>query len=338
MDVESKIKEYSNRVSELKSEISKVIVGQEDVLEQVLLAILCSGHVLLEGVPGLGKTLLVKTLAQCLALKFSRIQFTPDLMPADIVGTNIIAEGEHGRREFRFQPGPIFGNVILADEINRATPKTQSALLEAMQERRVTVADRTHTLEAPFFVLATQNPIEMEGTYPLPEAQLDRFFFKVLVSPSKREELVRVLKRTTGGEHPEPRKVMSGAQMVELHEFVRQIPAGEHVSDYAARVVLGTNPEAAEARDIAKKYLRYGSSPRGAQALVLAAKACALMKGRVQVGIEDVKAIALPSLRHRLILNFEGQAEGTPPDTIIEEVIKETPERPSKVDRLTAKS
>ncbi len=334
MDVETKIKEYSGRIAELKSEISKVIVGQENVIDRVLLAMLCNGHVLLEGVPGLGKTLLVRTLAQCLALKFSRIQFTPDLMPADIVGTNIIVEGEQGRREFRFQPGPIFGNVILADEINRATPKTQSALLEAMQERSVTVADTTHQLETPFFVLATQNPIEMEGTYPLPEAQLDRFFFKVLVFPLKREELVSVLKRTTGGEAYEPRKMITGGEVAEIQEFVRRIPIGEHVSDYAARIVLGTNPESEEAREDAKKYLRYGSSPRGAQALALAAKAAALMQGRVQVGISDIKAVVLPALRHRLILNFEGEAEGIAPDRIIRQVISETPERPGEVARF----
>ncbi len=338
MDVEANIKKYSEKIAGLKAEISKVIVGQENVIGRVLLAMLCNGHVLLEGVPGLGKTLLVRTLAQCLALEFSRIQFTPDLMPADIVGTNIIAESGHGAREFRFQPGPIFGNVILADEINRATPKTQSALLEAMQERHVTVADTTHQLDAPFLVLATQNPIEMEGTYPLPEAQLDRFFFKVLVFPSTRGELVTLLKRTTGGEDYEPRKMMTGAEVVEMQDFVRRIPIGEHVSDYAARIVLGTNPESEEACDIAKKYLRYGSSPRGAQALALAAKAYALINGRVQVGISDVKAAVMPALRHRLILNFEGEAEGVSPDRIIKCVVDEIPERPPEVAKFAEKS
>jgi MoxR-like ATPase len=338
MDIEAKIKEFSGKIAALKAEVSKVIVGQEEVIDRVLTAMLCNGHVLLEGVPGLGKTLLVRTLAQSLALKFSRIQFTPDLMPADIVGTNIIVEEEPGHRKFRFQPGPVFGNVILADEINRATPKTQSALLEAMQEQRVTVAGQTHTLSAPFFVLATQNPIEMEGTYPLPEAQLDRFLFKVLVVPSRRQELVDVLKRTTGGENYEPKPVLTGAELVEIQKFAREIPLGEHVSDYVARIVLGTNPASAEARDIAKKYVRYGASPRGAQALALAAKAHALADGRVQVGIADVKAVALPSLRHRLILNFEGEAEGISPDSIIKQVVDETPERPVEVAKLAAKS
>jgi MoxR-like ATPase len=338
MDVETTIKKYSGTIADLKAEIGKVIVGQGEVIDRVITAMLCNGHVLLEGVPGLGKTLLVRTLAQSLALKFSRIQFTPDLMPADIVGTNIIIEEEPGHRKFKFQPGPVFGNIILADEINRATPKTQSALLEAMQEMRVTVAGQTHTLAAPFFVLATQNPIEMEGTYPLPEAQLDRFLFKVLVFPSSREELVDVLKRTTGSDDYAPRPVMAADQLLEIQKFVREIPLGEHVSDYIARAVLGTNPGAAEACDIAKKYLRYGASPRGAQALALAAKAHALAQGRVQVGIADVKAVVLPALRHRLILNFEGEAEGVAPDSIVNKVIEEIPERPVEVTKLAAKS
>jgi MoxR-like ATPase len=290
------------------------------VVRHVLVSILGGGHVLLEGVPGLGKTLLIRTLGQALALKFSRVQFTPDLMPADITGTEILAD-QDGRREFRFQPGPIFTNLLLADEINRATPKTQSALLEAMQEHSVTVAEKTYHLEEPFFVLATQNPLEMEGTYPLPEAQLDRFFFKVNVPFPPASELVEILNRTTGSQEGLAHPIASGADIIAMRDLARQVPIASHVSEYVARLTVATHPESPEAPDLVKKFVRYGSSPRGAQALILGAKVTALLAGRYNVSFDDIHAVAPAALRHRLLLNFEGLAEGIRTDQVIQELV-----------------
>ena len=307
----------------IEAEVGKVIVGQNDTVRDVVICIIAGGHALLEGVPGLGKTMLIKTLADALELRFARIQFTPDLMPADIVGTDMLEETPGGQRQFRFQPGPVFANLLLADEINRATPKTQSALLEAMQEHAVTVAKRTYPLEEPFFVLATQNPIEMEGTYPLPEAQLDRFMFKVNVPFPSSGELVDILARTTGERVPTAGKVADGAQIMALRRLARQIPVPSHVTDYVARLVVATHPEQASAPPLAKKYIRYGSSPRGAQALILGSKLTALFAGRLNVAFDDVAATAPAALRHRLLLNFEGQAEGITTDTVIAELLRE---------------
>jgi MoxR-like ATPase len=323
-DAEARARKFREQVEALEAEIGKAIVGHREVVRQTVVAVLAEGHALLEGVPGIGKTLLVRTLAQCLSLRFSRIQFTPDLMPADIVGTNIVVEDAQGRKQFEFQKGPIFGNIVLADEINRATPKTQSALLEAMQEKSVTVSGRRYPLEEPFFVLATQNPIEMEGTYPLPEAQVDRFLFKIEVPASKLEELVEVIDRTTGKETPQPRPILSGPEIQEMRAIAREVLIATHVKEFAARLVLATHP--GEGAAIARKYLRYGSSPRGAQALVRAAKVLALIKGRYNVSFGDLKEAAFPALRHRLILNFEAEAEGVRPDAILEKILAEIPE------------
>jgi len=309
--------EYANRV---ETEVGRVIVGQGEVVRHVLVSILAGGHVLLEGVPGLGKTMLIRTLGQALDLKFSRIQFTPDLMPADIVGTEILSD-EDGRREFRFRQGPLFANLVLADEINRATPKTQSALLEAMQEASVTVAQQTYQLEQPFFVMATQNPLEMEGTYPLPEAQLDRFFFKVNVDLPNVGEMVEILDRTTGKESPAANKAVSGADIVEMRALARTVPIASHVKEYIAKLMLATHPEDPNASPLVKKYVRYGVSPRGGQALVLGAKVTALMAGRYNVAFEDVHAVAKAALRHRLLLNFDGLAEGIHPDIVVDELV-----------------
>ena len=324
MTIEEQAKRFRENAELLQREIGKVIVGHADVVRQTIIAILAEGHCLLEGVPGIGKTLLVRTISQCLNLRFSRIQFTPDLMPADIVGTNIVVEDGQGRKRFEFQKGPIFGNIVLADEINRATPKTQSALLEAMQEKSVTVSGTRYPLEEPFFVLATQNPIEMEGTYPLPEAQVDRFLFKVEVPASKLEELVEVIDRTTGKETPQPQQVLSGRDLLEMRSLAREVPIASHVKEFVARVVLATHPGGGST--VARKYLRYGSSPRGAQAMVRAGKILALMKGRYNVAFSDIKEAAYPALRHRLILNFEAEAEGIRADTIIEKILAEIPE------------
>lgn len=324
-ELEQQIESFHRAVKALRAEIGRMLVGQETVVEQTLIALLAGGHVLLEGVPGLGKTLLVRTLARALDLRFQRIQFTPDLMPADILGTNLVIEGPDGRRRFEFQPGPIFAQLILADEINRATPKTQSALLEAMQERQVTAAGERRPLEEPFFVLATQNPIDQEGTYPLPEAQLDRFFFKILVGYPSEAELIEVLDRTTG-EEPEPvRTVVDRSGLLAHMRLVRQVPAPRPVKDYAARLVLATHPDHPSAVPLARQYLRYGSSPRGAQALVLAGKVRALLHGRLNASLEDLQAVALPALRHRLILNFEGLAEGITPDQIVAQLLEQVP-------------
>jgi MoxR-like ATPase len=324
MSIEEQAKKFRENVEALTREIGKTIVGHQDVVRQVIVAIVAGEHALLEGVPGIGKTLLVRTIAQSVNLKFSRIQFTPDLMPADILGTNIVVEDAQGRKQFEFQKGPIFGNLILADEINRATPKTQSALLEAMQEHAVTVSGKRYPLEEPFFVLATQNPIEMEGTYPLPEAQVDRFLFKVHVPASKLDELIEVIDRTTGKESAGPQAILSGKDILEMRALAREVPIASHVKEFAARLVLATHP--GEGSAFAKKYLRYGSSPRGAQSLVRASKILALMKGRYNVSFGDLKEAAFPALRHRMILNFEAEAEGIRADAILEKILAELPE------------
>ena len=315
--VEQKHDEFRATFLKIQEEISKRIVGQKEIIEGVLICLMTGGHALLEGVPGLGKTLLISTLKEVLDLEYQRIQFTPDLMPADIVGTTIVAEDENRQKFFEFQPGPIFANLVLADEINRATPKTQSALLEAMQEKSVTVAGQQRPLDLPFFVMATQNPLEIEGTYPLPEAQLDRFFFKLKVEFPSLEDLDLVMERTTKREMPSVEKVSDGKQINELEQIVRDILIAEDVRRYALRLVLGTHPETDDAPEKTKQYVRYGSSPRGAQALILASKVRAILDSRYNVAREDIQAVALPSLRHRLILSFEGEAEGIDPDEII---------------------
>jgi len=318
--------EFAVTFERLRQEVRRVIVGHHEVIDDVLVALLAGGHVLLEGVPGLGKTLLVKTLAQALELRFSRIQFTPDLMPADIVGTNIVMQDAGGRRFFEFQRGPVFSQVLLADEINRATPKTQSALLEAMQEHAVTVAGTSYTLEEPFFVLATQNPIEMEGTYPLPEAQLDRFLFKLRVEFPSVADLVEIIDRTTAPSLPQARVVAPAVQILGMMRLAREVEVASHVKDYVARLVQATHPDSFAGASMARKYVRYGGSPRGVQALILSGKVRALITGRANVAFTDLRALALPALRHRLILNFEGEAEGIDPDAIVRNVLEETPE------------
>ena len=297
-----------------------MIVGQEAIVEGVMMCLLGGGHALLEGVPGLGKTLLVRTIADALHLQFNRIQFTPDLMPADITGTNILVE-EEGRRVFRFQPGPIFANAVLADEINRATPKTQSSLLEAMQEHQVTVARNRYPLEAPFFVLATQNPLEMEGTYPLPEAQLDRFLFKVMVPFPSEDALVAIIERTTGADSPVAGKVTNAAEIVEMQRLARAVPIAAHITAYAVSLLAATHPDQPRAPELVREYVRYGGSPRGAQALVTAGKIYALLDGRYNVSIDDIRAVTMPALRHRVILNFEGEAEGITPEAVVRSVL-----------------
>jgi len=311
-----------DRLNAVRKEIAKVIVGQDDVVEGVLICLLASGHVLLEGVPGLGKTTLLRTLARALQLKYSRIQFTPDLMPADIVGSMIMETGELGGKTLRFQHGPIFAHLVLADEINRATPKTQSALLEAMQERTVTSGTTTHHLESPFLVMATQNPIEMEGTYPLPEAQLDRFLMKILVTYPSREELGRIVERTIQREEQVPEPVMDRDAILQVRSVCREVLVAPHVQEYAIHMVMATQPDQSEAHELARKYVRYGSSPRGAQALVECGRVHALMRGRFHLAIEDVLHVAASVLRHRIILNFDAHADGQTPETILQAVIK----------------
>jgi len=316
------IETFRTTAERIESEISRVIVGQKDVIRNVLIAIIAGGHVLLEGVPGLGKTLLIRTLAESLDLNYKRVQFTPDLMPADIIGTEVLEEDAQGTRHFRFQPGPIFVNLLLADEINRATPKTQSALLEAMQEKTVTVAGHTHTLDQPFFVLATQNPIDMEGTYPLPEAQLDRFLFKLNVTFPNAAELVTILERTTSDEQPHAAKATDGATLRAMGQFARQIPVASHVNEFAARLLLATHPKEENTPESVQRYVRFGASPRGAQAIILGAKVNALLQGRHNVAFSDLESVVYPALRHRLILNFEGEAEGITTDQIIESTLR----------------
>ncbi len=325
MSTEQAIQSFRESYAALRAEIGKVIVGHEAIVEGTLIALFSGGNVLLEGVPGLGKTLLVRTLSEVLDLSFNRIQFTPDLMPADILGTNIVMETPGGRREFEFQRGPIFAHLILADEINRATPKTQSALLEAMQEHQVTAAGELRKLIEPFFVMATQNPIDQEGTYPLPEAQLDRFFFKLLVGYPSAEELTEVLTRTTTGARAQIQKVINREALLELMDLVREVPVASHVKDYAVRLVLATHPRTETASPIATQYLRFGSSPRGGQTLLLAGKVRALTQGRFNVSFDDIEAVTVAALRHRLILNFEAEAEGITTDHIIEQILQDVP-------------
>jgi MoxR-like ATPase len=311
---------FAERAQSIEREVGRVIVGQRDLVRQTLTGLLANSHVLLEGVPGLGKTMLVRTIADVIDCSFNRIQFTPDLMPADITGTNILVE-EGGQRVFKFQPGPVFANLVLADEINRATPKTQSALLEAMQEHRVTVAKQQYTLSEPFFVLATQNPLEMEGTYPLPEAQLDRFLFKVMVPFPSEEDLVAIMDRTTGAESVSAAKVCTAAEIVDMQRLARAVPIAPHVTAYAVSVLAATHPDNARAPGLVREYVRYGGSPRGAQALVSAGKIYALLDGRSNVSTDDIRAVALPSLRHRIILNFEGEAEGITSEAIVRAIL-----------------
>jgi len=311
---------FAERAQAIEREIGQVIVGQAALVRQTLTGLLANSHVLLEGVPGLGKTLLVRTIADVIDCNFSRIQFTPDLMPADITGTNILIE-EGGQRIFKFQAGPIFANLVLADEINRATPKTQSILLEAMQEHQVTVARQRFPLDAPFFVLATQNPLEMEGTYPLPEAQLDRFIFKVMVPFPSEEDLAAIVDRTTGSDSPTASRVCTATEIVEMQRLARAVPIAPHVTAYAVSVLAATHPDQPRAPGLVRDYVRYGGSPRGAQALVTGGKIYALLDGRFNVSIDDIRAVALPSLRHRIILNFEGEAEGITSEAVIRSIL-----------------
>ena len=320
-DIERQTAGFQNDFQRVKAEIGKVIVGNEPIIDGVLICLLAGGHALLEGVPGLGKTLLVRTLSEAVNLKFARVQFTPDLMPADITGTNILMENAAGQKEFKFQPGPVFANIVLADEINRATPKTQSAMLEAMQEHNVTVAGIRHTLQEPFFVLATQNPIEMEGTYPLPEAQLDRFLFKLLVTSPTFEELSVIVDRTTGVPAPPISHVLDGPTILQMRALAREVPISPSVREFAIKVVLGTQPDSVHAPSQIKQFVRFGSSPRGAQAIILTAKIKALLAGRYSVAVEDITSVAIPALRHRLIMNFEGQAEGIAPDVLVQSIL-----------------
>ncbi|MBA19578.1 MAG: AAA family ATPase [Verrucomicrobiales bacterium] len=325
MTSEDKISKFRATYDALTAEIGKIIVGQKTIVDGTVNALFANGHVLLEGVPGLGKTLLVRTLSQVLDLSFNRIQFTPDLMPADVIGTNMVHETSDGKRAFDFQHGPIFSHLILADEINRATPKTQSAMLEAMQEGSVTAGGKIRKLDSPFFVLATQNPIDQEGTYPLPEAQLDRFFYKLLVGYPSADELSEVIARTTEENQVQVNKVVDGHALSELQLMVKQVPVASHVKDYAIRLVLASHPNTETALEITNKFLRFGSSPRGAQSLLLGAKVRALTEGRFNVSFDDIHAVALPALRHRLIVNFEAEAEGITTDHILDKILSEVP-------------
>jgi MoxR-like ATPase len=318
--------DFARDYSAIEREIGKVIVGQKEVIKEVLVTMLADGHALLEGVPGLAKTLLIRTLAQTSDLEFSRIQFTPDLMPSDITGTNIIEEDEHGHKSYKFLSGPIFANIILADEINRATPKTQSAMLEAMQERSVTIYGERRDLPPPFLVLATQNPLEQEGTYPLPEAQLDRFLLKILVDYPNEEELMEVIERTTTTKEVQLSPVVGGARLLQMKQIVRQVPAAPHVVRYAVRICLASHPDNRLATDSVKRYVRFGASPRAVQALILGGKVLALLDGRFNLAYEDVRRLALPVLRHRCILNFEAEAENITPDKVIRDILAAVPQ------------
>jgi MoxR-like ATPase len=325
--LQQQAEEFRGRYRAVHHQISRVIVGHDEIIHGVLTCLFVGGHCLLEGVPGLGKTLLIRTLAQTLNLKFNRIQFTPDLMPADILGTNMVMESPDGRRMFEFQSGPIFTQICLADEINRATPKTQSALLETMQEGTVTIGGKRYELEQPFFVMATQNPIEQEGTYPLPEAQVDRFFFKLLVGYSNRDELSEIVSRTTRGVDVQPDRVMDGQEIRKWQQLIREVVLAPHVQDYIVRLTLATHPGGDFAQPITNKYLRWGASPRGAQTLALAAKVRALLEGRYNVSFEDVRRVFLPAMRHRVILNFEAEAESVEADHVLLEILEAVSEK-----------
>ena len=325
MNPKEQIEKFREVYNGLREEIGKVIVGQEAIVDGTLNALFANGHVLLEGVPGLGKTLLVRTLSQVLDLSFNRIQFTPDLMPADVLGTNMVHETDDGKRAFEYQHGPIFAHLVLADEINRATPKTQSAMLEAMQERSVTVGGKIRKMDLPFFVLATQNPIDQEGTYPLPEAQLDRFFYKLLVGYPTAGELSEIVTRTTEGSSVQVSKVVDGATLIAPPPLAQQVPVASHVKNYAIRLILATHPNTETALDITNQFLRFGSSPRGAQALLLGAKVQALTEGRFNVSFDDVAVVATPALRHRLIVNFEAEAEGVTTDIVLDKIMADVP-------------
>ena len=320
------VESFQEDIARVKAEVGKMIVGQQEIVDGVLTCLLASGQALLEGVPGLGKTMLVRTLANALRLNFSRIQFTPDLMPADILGTTVLIDDDHGQKGFEFRPGPVFANIVLADEVNRATPKTQSAMLEVMQEHSVTVAKKTYVLEEPYFVLATQNPLEMEGTYPLPEAQLDRFLFKLHVEFPTRDELHAILDRTTGADTPSVTPVLDRERILEMRKVVRDVAVARHVQDYAIRVLEATHPEHPDSPEKVRRFVRFGGSPRGAQAALLAAKIHALFEGRFSASIDDVRWAAKPALRHRMILNFEGEAEGVQQDHVLDEILKTVPE------------
>ena len=322
MNVENDVAKFQQTYRRIEAEISKVFVGQSKVVGDILKTIFAGGHALLEGVPGLGKTLLVRTISQVCSLTFKRIQFTPDLMPADIIGTNIIVEVAGGHKEFQFQFGPIFAQIVLADEINRATPKTQSALLEAMQEHSVTSGGRTYRLKEPFFVLATQNPIEMEGTYPLPEAQIDRFLTKIFIDYPNPDELATILDQTTAAQKPTVEKVISAEQILEMRKLTLEVPLAAHVKDLVSRICFATHPESEKAPEIVKKYVRYGASPRGGQAMILMSKVAAIIDGRYSVSQQDVEANLLNCLRHRIIMSFEGEAEGISHDDILNEALK----------------
>ncbi|MHC5023687.1 MAG: AAA family ATPase [Planctomycetota bacterium] len=323
-ELEAAAEKFRSDYVRTKEQIQRVVVGHEEIVDGVLTCLFAGGHALLEGVPGLGKTLLIRSLAEALHLQFNRIQFTPDLMPADVTGTTIVVETEHGR-SFQFRKGPIFAQIVLADEINRATPKTQSALLEAMQEKSVTVGGETHVLDKPFFVMATQNPIEQEGTYPLPEAQLDRFFFKLEVGYSDRDELAEILNRTTTGHTPQIDAVIDGPTILAHQQLVRRVVIASHIQDYAVRLVMATHPEGQFSTPMVNQYLRFGASPRAAQTLVLAGKVNALLDGRANVSIEDIRSNVLAAMRHRCLLNFEGEAEGKTTDEILVNIVETMP-------------
>jgi len=322
MDVKERVAHFKRATDRLKNEVGKIIVGQHDIVDGVVTVLLAGGHALLEGVPGLGKTRLVRTLADALDLEFSRVQFTPDLMPSDITGTKVAIQNEAGHTVLDFQKGPIFANIILADEINRATPRTQSAMLEAMQERSVTVGRQTYELAHPFFVLATQNPLEMDGTYPLPEAQLDRFLFKLHVAYPSADELHTILDRTTAWEPPKIEQVMDQQGVMELRHLAMDVPVARHVQDYAVRIVMATHPESKSAPEVARRYIRIGASPRGAQAIIVASKVRAILEGRFAVSAQDVRTVARPALRHRIIRNFEGEAENVSTDSILDDILR----------------
>jgi MoxR-like ATPase len=324
--LDSEVSEFTEQFQNVKDEISRVIVGNEEIIDGTLISLIAKGHVLLEGIPGIGKTKIVATVADVLHLTFSRIQFTPDLMPGDIVGSDVVHESDTGEKHLAFQEGPIFTNILLADEINRATPKTQSALLEAMQERSVTVGTTTHKLSPPFFVLATQNPLEMEGTYPLPEAQLDRFFYKLKITYPEAHHMHEIMDRTTRREEPEANMVLDREQILMMRDTARSVPIARSVQDYAIRLTLATHADTPHAHPMAQRYSRFGASPRGTQTLVIGGKVNALLNGRVHVSCEDIRAFMLPALRHRVLLNFEGEAERVDTDTILTAIMKDTPE------------